>query len=175
MKAGERVPRDALARRSACALVLAAALLAACAGSSDIVPVSHDVVGNAGGSGTTPEGYDYVARRPLATIGLAEGRGLDPAVARAAVDRLADRLDACVTEQSRGGTPVAGAARVIAQIDAGGSVTATQVRIDPGNGGAASAALCLVAPLKILTFPPSDRDGRGIALEAIWGQVAARP
>jgi hypothetical protein len=153
--------------------VLAALLASAgCAGSNDVVPVSHDVVGNVGGGGQSPEGYDYVARRPLATVGLAEGRGLDATIARAAVDRLADRLDACVTEQSRGGTPVAGAARVIATIDAGGAVTATQVRIDPGNGGAASAALCLVAPLKILTFPPGPRDDRGIAVEAIWGVLS---
>ena len=40
------------------------------------------------------------------------------------------------------------------------------------SGVAEDAALCLVAPLKILPFPPADHEGRGIAIEAIWGQVS---
>jgi hypothetical protein len=138
----------------------------------DVVPTSRDVVGGAA-TAQSPEGYDYVARRPLAVVALAEGRGLDAVIARAAVDRLADRLDACVTEQSQKGGPVEGAARVVAQISATGAVAATQVRIDPGGNGASSAVLCLVAPLKLLTFPAADHDGRGIAIEALWGHVQA--
>jgi hypothetical protein len=161
--------------RGACAALTACAALAGCAADGrDVVPVSHDVIG-APTAAASPEGYDYVARRPLAVVALAEGRGLDLAVASAAVDRLADRLDACVTEESRSGAPVAGAARVVAQIDATGAVAATQVRIDPGYGGAPSAVVCLVAPMKLLTFPPADHDGRGIAIEALWGHVQATP
>jgi hypothetical protein len=154
------------------------ATLASCAGASDsgrdVVPASRDVVG-AAATAQSPEGYDYVARRPLAIVGLAEGRGLDASVARAAVDHLADRLDACITEEARKGGPVEGAARVVAQIDATGAVAATQVRIDPGHGGAPSAVVCLLAPMKLLTFPPADREGRGIAIEALWGHVQAAP
>ena len=38
----------------------------------------------------------------------------------------------------------------------------------------ANAVVCLVAPVKLLTFPPATADGRGIAIEAIWGRVVAR-
>jgi hypothetical protein len=149
-------------------------VVAACGGAGDeardVVPASHDAVGGAAGAQGT-EGYDYVARRPLAVVALAEGRGLDAVIARAAVDRLADRLDACVTDEARKGDPVEGAARVVAQIDANGAVAATQVRIDPGGHGASSAVVCLVAPMKLLTFPPADHEGRGIAVEALWGHV----
>ncbi len=97
-----------------------------------------------------------MARRPLAVVALAEARGLESVTARAAVDRLADRLDSCVTDEShQGRVRVEGAARVIAQIGATGDVTATQVRIDPGASGASSAVVCLLAPMKLLTFPPS--------------------
>ena len=147
---------------------------ASCAGAGDegrdVVPASHDVVGGAA-TAESAEGYDYVARRPLAVVALAEGRGLDAVIARAAVDRLADRLDACVTDEARKGGPVEGAARVVAQIDANGAVAATQVRIDPGGNGASSAVGCLVAPMKLLTFPPADHEGRGIAIEALWGHL----
>jgi len=163
---------------AAAATFSAMATLASCAGANDggrdVVPVSRDVVGGAA-TAQSPEGYDYVARRPLAIVGLAEGRGLDASIARAAVDHLADRLDACITEEARRGGPVEGAARVVAQIDATGAVAATQIRIDPGHGGAPSAVLCLVAPMKLLTFPPADHDGRGIAIEALWGRVEPSP
>lgn len=172
MSARGRVARPAAIVAAASLASLAS--LASCAGASDegrdVVPASRDVVGGAAAA-RSPDGYDYVARRPLAVVALAEGRGLDTAVARAAIDHLADRLDACVTEEARKGGPVEGAARVVAQIDATGAVAATQVRIDPGHGGAPSAVVCLVAPMKLLTFPPADHEGRGIAVEALWGHV----
>jgi hypothetical protein len=124
-----------------------------------------------GGGRESTQGYDYVARRPLAVVALAEARGIDPAVARLAVDRLADALDACATDRSRSGAPD-GAARVVAQIDPNGTIAGTSLRVDPGSGVAESAALCLVAPLRMLTFPPVDAGGtRGIAVEALWGKV----
>ncbi len=149
---------------------------AACAGSGrDVVPATRDVVTNTSVSPQGAQGYEYVARRPLATVALAEARGLEAITARAAVERLADRLDACITEKAREGNPVEGAARVIAQIDPTGAVAATQVRVDPGTASASNAVVCLVAPMKLLTFPPADADGRGIAIEAIWGRVASPP
>jgi hypothetical protein len=172
-----RRPVAALGRRSladalAPVLALALAFTAACGGGGrDVVQESRDVVADGGTSGQAPEGYEYVARRPLAVVALAEGRGLDPATAHAAIEHLADRLDACVTDQGHAGAPVDGAARVVARIDATGNVAATQVRIDPGASGASSAVLCLVAPLKLLTFPPGEGDNRGLAIEAIWGRV----
>jgi hypothetical protein len=148
---------------------------AGCAGSDrDVVPVSRDVVTDRpAAAGRGDQGYEYVARRPLAVVALAEARGLESVTARAAIDRLADRLDACVTDEGRKGTPVEGAARVVAQIAASGEVSGTNVRLDPGTSGAASAVLCLVAPMKLLAFPAANNDARGMAVEAIWGRVSA--
>ena len=157
-------------------------LLCACAGGEghDAVPESHDVVvtnaGPAGPAGAPAgeQGYDYVARRPLGVVALAEARGLDPLVARAAIDHLADALDTCATEEGRKGTLVNGAARVVVQIDGDGRVAGTSVRIDPGTGVAQNAVVCLVAPAKMLAFPPADAGARGMAIEALWGHVQAR-
>jgi hypothetical protein len=157
------------------AVLPASLLCGSCGSGRDVVPVSRDVVTDSPGPGRGDQGYEYVARRPLAVVALAEARGVEPLTARAAIDRLADRLDACVTEEGRKGAPVEGAARVVAQIGATGEVTATSVRIDPGTSGTSSAVLCLVAPLKLLTFPAAEGDGRGIAIEAIWGRVAPTP
>ena len=160
------------------AVCLAGGLEGCGASGRDVVPESRDVVvsgapaaGAAGGG--SGEGYEYVARRPLAVVALAEARGLDAAVSRAAIERLADRLDACATDQGRRGSLVAGAARVVAEIDGDGSVSGVTVRVDPGPGIAANAVLCFVAPAKQLTFPPADAGTRGIAIEAIWGRVNA--
>jgi hypothetical protein len=138
----------------------------------DVVPQSHDVQvrGADGTNGATP-GYDYVAKRPLAVVALAEARGLDPQLAHAVVDRLADSLDTCATDQGRKGRLVDGAARVAVQIDDSGNIAGSSVKIDPGPGVAENAALCFVAPVKMLTFPPADAGVRGFAVEAIWGRV----
>jgi len=149
--------------------------LLACGGGRDVVPASKDVVSDSRAPVQGTEGYEYVAHRPLAIVALAEARGIESVTARAAVDRLADRLDACVTDEARNSGPVEGAARVIAQIDAAGAVAATRVRIDPGASSASTAVVCLVAPMKLLTFPPGAADGRGIAIEALWGKVAPPP
>ncbi|HEY5243704.1 MAG TPA: hypothetical protein VIJ22_19620 [Polyangiaceae bacterium] len=151
-------------------------LLLSCAGAGgeghDVVPPSHDVqVRGADATNPSAQGYDYVAKRPLAVVALAEARGLDVAVAHAAVDRLADSLDTCATDQGHQGRLVDGAARVAVQIDDSGNITGSIVKIDPGPGVAENAALCFVAPVKMLTFPPADAGARGFAVEAIWGRV----
>ncbi len=154
-------------------MILAGVLPApACAGAAgrDTVPSSTDVVADAGAPSRSGEGYEYVARRPLAVVALAEARGMEPALARAAIDHLADAVDACAADEEKKGSPVQGAARVVAQIDGDGRVTGTSVRIDPGAGVAQSAVLCLVAPTRLMTFPPTDAGPRGMAIEALWGR-----
>src|SRR5258708_31059495 len=99
----------------------------------------------------------------MAVVALAEARAIPADVARAAVDRLADALDACVTERSRHGPLVKGAARLVAQIGGSGAVEATNLRIDPGPGVAESALICLVAPTKLLMLPAADGGVRGFA------------
>jgi hypothetical protein len=157
--------------------VAVAVALTGCAsaggGGRDVVPESHDVqVADAGPPGSS-QGYDYVAKRPQAIVALAEARGIDRDVARAAVDRVADALDACAAEQGRRGMLTKGAARVVAQIDERGLVAGTNVKIDPGPGGVTTAVACFVAPMKMLVFPPIDAGTtpRGIAVEALWGQA----
>jgi hypothetical protein len=115
-----------------------------------------------------PASRDVVVQG-AAAVALAESRGLDAAVARAAVDRLAEILGTCAAPAPDGGTAAAGAARVVARIDAGGTVVATSVRVDPPGPAVTQAALCLVAPLRRLTFPAAGDDTRGLAVEALWG------
>lgn len=135
-----------------------------------MVPESHDVrVIDANAESTG--GYEYVARRPLALVALAEARGIDPALARQAIDHLADALDACATEQGRKGIPIDGAARLVAPIEPSGGVGSPNLRVDPGAGVAESAIVCLVAPARLLMFPPVDAGVRGIAIEALWGRL----
>jgi hypothetical protein len=139
-----------------------------------VVPESRDVrVMDTSDGGAGAQGYEYVARRPLGVVALAEARGIDGPVARSAIDRLADALDTCATEEGRKGTLVEGAARIVAQIAPDGSVAQANLRVDPGTGVMQNAVVCLVAPAKMLAFPPVDGGTRGIAIEAIWGRVNA--
>ncbi|MDP9149635.1 MAG: hypothetical protein M3O36_06815 [Myxococcota bacterium] len=160
--------------------IAALALCAGCARSGgaaglDAVPESRDVRVQGGLSpGESATGYAYVARRPLAVVALAESRGVRPEVARTAVDRVADALDACATEMGRKGSLPDGAARVLAQVDPDGSVGATSVHIDPGPGVARSAVMCFVAPVRLLSFPPSSAGARALAIEAMWGRLVPR-
>ena len=160
-------PRAARAARWA----LVSACAAACGGSSrDVVPETHDVR-TAGGAAQDPLGYEYVARRPLALVALAEARGIAPEVARRAIDQLADALDTCVTLRGKGGVPVDGAARVVVALEDDGAVGRPNIRVDPGEGVAEAAIVCLVAPIRLLTFPSSDAGARGLAIEALWGRI----
>ena len=157
--------------------LLAGPLLFSCAVGTgrDTVPQSHDVnVVDAAAPAQSSEGYEYVARRPLAVVALAEARGLAPDLAHEAVDRLADMLDACATDEIRKGSDVDGAARVVAAIEPSGRVGPSSLRIDSRSGVAESAMMCLVAPLRLLGFPPADAGSRGIAIEALWGRLIPR-
>ena len=127
----------------------------------------------AGGAAAEPR-YDYIARRPLAVVALAEARGVDPA--RGPRGNRAARRRARHVRDPGGakGHALNGAARVVVQIDGDGRVAADQRRIDPGAGVAQNAVVCLVAPAKMLAFPPADAGTRGMAVEALWGHVQAR-
>jgi hypothetical protein len=146
--------------------------LVGCAGESgrDVVGPSHDVVAPRTAT-RSADGYEYVAKRAFSVVALAEARGIEFDVARAAIDQVADALDVCTTEQRRKGEAPRGAARVVAQVGPGGTVDATTVRVDPGAGVPTAALLCLVVPTRRLAFPPVDAGVRGFALEALWGQA----
>jgi hypothetical protein len=151
--------------------LVVAALLASCAPSRDVVPESHDVQGAAS---TSVGGYEYVARRPLAVVAVAESRGLPRDVVTGVADRLANALDVCATRLAGEGRLVPSAARVAAHIDRDGSPTALALTLTPGPGPTANALLCFVSPFKLVRFPASDADPatRGIAIEAAWGGSA---
>ena len=146
--------------------------VAACGSARDVVPESHDVRSAvdvpSAKKPATSDAYEYVARRPLGTVALAEGRGLSSELSSAAVDRLADTLQSCAADLQKRGKLVSGAVRVVAQIGSDGLVTGVNVKVAPG--ATANALLCVIAPVKLLTFPPSDGDAgaRGMAIEAAW-------
>ena len=160
-----------IARSGVVALALATLPLAtaSCASNArDVVPESHDVRVS-GNAASSTDGYAYVARRPLGVVALAEARGLPDADARRAIDHLADALDACATDLGRHDKLVDGAVRVVAQIAPDGSVSGLNVKV--GQAATANAILCVIAPLKLTAFPPSEADAgaRGLAIEATWG------
>lgn len=120
---------------------------------------------------TGPRDYDYVTERPLAVVALAEARGMSPELAHAAIDRVADALDVCATEQASAGKLVDGASRVIAIVAPDGSIAGVNVTFSEGDGVARNGVLCFVAPIKSLTFPPTTSTAqRGLAVEAVWGR-----
>ena len=154
----------------AAARAVGLALLCACSpgGAVDVADRSHDVV-RPPGSADPPEGYEYVIKKPHGTLALAEGRGLDRDVARRASERLAEGMERCLASLEKGAPIVPGAVRVVAPIDAAGAVGQPLVKVSAGGDAAATALLCLVAPVKMMAFPTGgDAGARGIAFEATW-------
>jgi hypothetical protein len=146
--------------------------LAGCSSTArDVVPVSRDLIVDGGAPPQSPESYEYVARRPLGAVALAEARGIESAAARRAIDHLADALDRCAAERGSRGGLIGGAARVIVRIASDGEIAGAQLKMDPGlaSGATETAVLCLLAPVKMLGFPAIDSGTRGFAIEAIWG------
>lgn len=131
----------------------------------DAVPESHDTKTHPSAGG---DGYVYIAKRPPATVGLAEARGLSNEEGKRATDRLADAMSQCLKDEARRGKLVAGAGRVVADIDSGGIVGAPRVTLSPG--AQANGLLCMVAPFRMAQFSLADADAgaRGIAIEATW-------
>jgi hypothetical protein len=161
--------RLSLAQLKSALVVVPWACAGAADGARDVIPQSRDVVVDGGAARGDPQGYEYVAKRAVAVVALAEARAIPAEYAHAAVDRL---VDACVTERSRNGPLVQGAARIVAQVGGNGAVEATQLRVDPGPGVAESALICLVTPARLLVFPTTDGGARGFAIEALWGRAA---
>jgi hypothetical protein len=166
--------------RASIVLVASAALMACGAGGDADRPEAPDGVGDIrvydAGPQRAPGSYDFVAQRPYAIVGLAEARGLSKDVANATVDTIADTLDGCAKRLDAAGKLTSGAARVVAIIDKGGAVAGLKPTFSAGGGVEANAILCLVAPIKQLTFAPTSDDAqRGIAIEATWGVDATKP
>jgi hypothetical protein len=155
--------------RAAVAGALACAASVACAsGARDVVPETHDVrVTDPAGAGA----YRYVARRPMGFVAVASEAGLGLELASRAADHLADALDACATHLAGSGKLVDGAIRVEASVAPDGATTVSRLTVAPGDAVAANALLCVVAPLKLTTFPPagSDAGPRGLAIDTSWG------
>ena len=146
-----------------------------CGGSRDVATESRDIRGvDPADAPAQPakDAYEYVARRPLGTVALAEGRGLSREISQRATDRVADALQRCASDLAARGKLVKGAGRVVALIAPDGNLSGLQVKVAPGTDVAANAILCFIAPIKSLTFPVADADAgngqRGIALEAAW-------
>jgi hypothetical protein len=158
-------------------VALASVALIACGAGGDHVEApdgAGDIRVYDAGAQRAPGSYDYVAQRTLAVVGLAEARGLPKDIANATVDTIADALDGCAKRLDGQGKLASGAARVVAIIDKGGFIAGLKPTFSAGGPVEANAILCLVAPMKQLTFAPTSDDAqRGIAIEATWG--ANRP
>ena len=149
----------------------AASADSACAGPSrDIVPETHEAHVADAAPAAAPDGYVYVAKRRHGLVALAEARGIEDDAARQAIDHLADELEACAVRLlAEGRLAPDGAGRVVAAIGADGTVQGLNVKAAPGGAIAANLLVCVVSPLKLVTFPVADAGARGMAIEAVWG------
>jgi hypothetical protein len=159
--------------------VVTFAVLAGCGGETrDVVPDSRDVVRTDTQSERDRGSYTHVAKRSMGFVALAGEQGVGADVAAAAVERLADSLDGCAADLAQHGKLVDGAVRVRMAIAPDGAPVVSHVDVAPGNAVAANAILCVLAPLKLLTFPPSDATrgagARTMAIDATWGPPGTR-
>ena len=146
-----------------------------CGSGRDVIPETHDVRGVADDP-ARPEardkgGYEYVAKRALSVVGLAEARGMDREGTVRIVETLADSLEACAENLSGAGKLVDGAARIAAGISPGGTPIGLALKVSPGAAVTANALLCFITPFKLTSFPAVGPDAppRGLAVEAAWG------
>jgi hypothetical protein len=150
--------------------LMAGASLACASGARDVVPETHDVHVGGGGAGASGA-YSYVARRPLGFIAVARQDGLGAELGTRAADHLADALDACATDLATKGKLVEGTIRIEASVGRDGSIVVSHMTVAPGDAVAANALLCVVAPMKLTSFPPDpgDAGARAFAFDASWG------
>jgi hypothetical protein len=161
--------------------IAVAGILGACAGAGrDVVPTTRDV--QVATSDSTRAAYVYVARRPLGFVALARQTGLGVELGTRAADHLADALDACATDLAAKGRLVEGTIRIDATVSPSGTIAVSHVTIAPEDGVAANALLCVMAPLKLTTFPAVASEAanaapRSFAIDVSWGpqQGAAPP
>lgn len=160
--------RRAIVAGLAGALGVSALMLACSPSPRDVVPESHDVrvVPDAGA-----DTYVHVARRAHGAVALAEARHIKDDEAKQIVERLADDLERCATSLEAQGTLVDGAARVVAIAGPNGT-PALNVRLAPGDAVAQNALLCIVAPVRAISFPPASTGTPGMAIEATWAAKA---
>ena len=148
-----------------------------CASARDVIPETHDVRGVSVERGAADSGgYEYVAKRPLCVLGLAESRGIDRDVAARVIDGLADSLQSCAENLSSDGKLVEGAARIAAEVSPGGTPGGLALKVSPGAAATANALLCFIAPFKLTSFPSTAPGAlpRGLAVEAKWGPPERR-
>ena len=140
-----------------------------------MVPETHDVVVGEG-DGAGRGGYLYVARRPLGFVALANQTGIGDEAGRRVADHLADALDACATNLAAKGRLVEGTIRLDASVADDGSLRVGHVTVAPGDGVAANALLCVMAPLRLtaIAAAPGDAGARRFALDARWGPGGAK-
>jgi hypothetical protein len=175
---GRRLAPRTRARVSRAGVLAAWAAASACASTTrDVVPETHDVHVTAGGGQGTQAAYAHIARRPLGFVALARQVGLGDDIGAQATEHLADALDACATTLAAKGRLVDGTIRIDASVAADGSVVISHVTVAPGDGVAANALLCVVAPLKLTVFSPETGRGpaRGFAIDASWGPPQTGP
>jgi hypothetical protein len=151
-----------------------ATLVACASGPRDVVPDGSRDVRVTDAGGVAPDAYVYVARREHGVVALAEARNMTNEDARIIVDRIADELETCARRLEQERTLVDGAARIIAIAQPSGP-PGMNVRLAPGGPVAQNALLCLVAPVRAISFPPSKSGAPGIAIEATWGPAGAVP
>ena len=113
-------------------------------------------------------------------MALARQIGLGAEVGAGATEHLADALDACATNLAAKGRLVEGTIRIEASVADDGSVRVGHMTVAPGDAVAANALLCVVAPLKMTTFPALAGDAtnagaRTFAIDASWGPHQAAP
>jgi hypothetical protein len=151
--------------------VIALAVAACSPSPRDVVPDSRDVRVQPGSdAGANPDAYVYVARRTHGIVALAEARHMTDAEARAIVDRIANEMEECAQRLEAQGGLVDGAARIVAVASPNGT-PALNVRLAPGDAVAQNALLCLIAPVRAISFPhtASANAPPGLAIEATWG------
>lgn len=162
-----------MVRRPATCLIF---LLVHCSpgNSRDVVPDSRDVrlvpdAGPPADAGAT-DGYQYVAKRPHASLGLVGSRNAKVEDVQRAVDRIADDLDACATRLQERGALVEGALQLVVVGSENGKAEVTDVRLAPGGPVAANALECVIAPLRATSLTPSFT----LAIEATWGPAPTK-
>jgi hypothetical protein len=152
--------------------------MGACASGRDVIPETHDVRGAQSDATRLdaheprdPAGYEYIAKRKLSVVGLAEGRGIDREVTARIVEALADSFEVCAENLSNAGKLVDGAARIAAAISPRGTPIGLALKLSPGPAVTANALLCFISPFKLTSFPAAGPDAppRGLAVEATWG------
>ena len=152
-------------------VILVVSLGCAPSGPRDVTEHTHDVTGQNGG---TQSGYEYVVKKPHGVVAIAESRGVSKEAAKLALERLGASFESCLADFEKKAPLKPGAARIIVPVDDGGLVGEPLVKLsDTTADTKVTTLICLVAPAKMMTFPPPgptspEAGTRGMAIEATW-------